>query len=260
MLPTNPDLWREYIKLELGWVEALRRRWKVLGINNTSAGEVGEGSFGPDGEDARKAILGGQLVLQAIKSALAAMPISSTSTTANMEFRDSILYTLRTYPSPLRSTCLEVVYDDLGRIAEVGGRAGAQARLQLLTKGLYDQPYEAGRKDTGGVTLSGVELVEELGKIGKEIRKGAKIGGAEFGEVAGLWLDQQIRENQSNSDLVSYLMPFEYARRIIKLILSVGIPFIDSSQSDETFPTPHTDITPPPPFSRRIFLLSIRTP
>lgn len=213
MLPTNPDLWREYIKLELGWVEALRRRWKVLGISNNaqSSNEGGEGSFGPDGEDARKAILGGQLVLQAIKSALAAIPIPTGSASAivdtGIQFREIILYTLRTYPSPLRLTCLELVYADLEIIAGRGGMAGARARLLLLTKGLYDRPYEAGRRDTGGVVLSGVELVEELGKIGKEIRKGAKVGGTEFGEAAGLWLSERIAENRDNTDLVSFEAP-----------------------------------------------------
>jgi U3 small nucleolar RNA-associated protein 6 len=216
MLPANHDLWREYIKLELGWVEALRRRWKVLGIANTAQPTAksveerigGEGSFGPEGEDARKAILGGQLVLQAIRSALAATPVTSGSSTTTLngglDFREGLLATLRAYPSPLRLTCLEVVYADLEKAAEGGGRAGAQARMLLLTRGLYDRPYEAGRKDDGRVVLEGVELVEAVGTIGKEIRKAVKIAGPEFGEVAGVWLDQRIQENRENPELVSY--------------------------------------------------------
>lgn len=215
MLPANHDLWREYIKLELGWVEALRRRWKVLGISNTAQPSAvaweestgGEGSFGPEGEDARKAILGGQLVLQAIRSALAATPVtfgsSSSNSNGGLDFREGLLATLRTYPSPLRPTCLEVVYGDLEKVAEWGGRAGAQARMLLLTKGLYDRPYEARRKDDGRVVLEGVELVEAIGTIGKEIRKAVKSAGAVFGEVAGLWLDQRIQENKENPELVS---------------------------------------------------------
>lgn len=219
MLPSNPELWREYIKLELAWVEALRRRWKVLGITNTSrpaitSGEdAGEGSFGPDGEDARKAILAGQLVLQAIKSALSAIPVLTGKTPEGLDFRSDLLNTLRTYPSPLRSTCLDVVYADLDRIAAAAGQAGAQAKMVLMTRKLYDRPYEAGLKEDGGVVLTGVELVEALGEIGKEVRKAAKKAGKEFGEVAGEWLDERMKENEANSDLVSILLTRSIGQR-----------------------------------------------
>lgn len=36
--PENIDLWREYVRMELGFVESLRRRWKVLGLT-TNVGE-----------------------------------------------------------------------------------------------------------------------------------------------------------------------------------------------------------------------------
>ena len=206
LIPDSEILWMEYIKLELGWVEALRRRWNVLGINDAidspDSNEVnaermtgGEGSFGPDGEDARKSILAGQLVLHAIRSALGAIEGQK-----GMTFRLDLVRMLRTYPSALRGKALDAVHDDLGRIAEGSDmKLAAQARLAGLTRGLYERKYVPGETDNA---LEGVELVEELGRIAKEIRKNAKEG-SEFLEVAGEWLGEQIEAQKDNEDLVS---------------------------------------------------------
>ncbi|BEI81559.1 hypothetical protein CcaverHIS002_0207190 [Cutaneotrichosporon cavernicola] len=80
VLSKSHTLWQEYAKLELGWVEGLRRRWRVLGLTENKEsvdfdGDVdalvgGDGAFGPEGEDARRAILSGQLVVHALESAL----------------------------------------------------------------------------------------------------------------------------------------------------------------------------------------------
>lgn len=212
MIPKSHDLWREYIKLELGWVEGLRRRWQVLGVNIESKAGVkvdpdaltgGEGSFGPEGEDARKSILSGQLVIHAINSALTS--ISSTEV-GGTEFRLSLLDTLRIYPSALRSKCLQVVYEDLETISsQTGTSEAATARFTLVTNELYDRPYEPERKDEGGVILEGGDLVDAVGRIGKEIRTVAKSGkyGRDWLELSGEWIVQQISTCGDNSDLVS---------------------------------------------------------
>ena len=213
MIPKSHDLWREYIKLELGWVEGLRRRWQVLGVNiEPKAGvEVdpealtgGEGSFGPDGEDARKSILSGQLVIHALNSALTAVPATEPR---GMDFRQDLLDTLRIYPSALRSKCLDVVYDDLRQISsssEAETSTAATARFAVVTKELYDRTYEPERKDEGGLILEGADLVDALGKIAKEIRAVAKTG--QYGEtwlvLSGEWLVQQISQCGENADLV----------------------------------------------------------
>lgn len=208
MLPKSHDLWREYIKLELQWVEVLRRRWKVLGIDG-AAGDIvgGEGAFGEDGEEARKAILGGQLVLQAIRSALEGVPADEPEQLigegSGMAFRQGLLDMLRMYPSPLRIKCLEVVYADLNSI---GGEQKGQASLMLLTRGLYDRPYDPAVKEQAGVVLQGVELVEEIGRIGKAIKGAVKGAGPDFGLLAGQWLDARIRESD-NDDLVRCFSP-----------------------------------------------------
>jgi U3 small nucleolar RNA-associated protein 6 len=201
LLPKSVTLWQEYIKLELGWVEALRRRWKVLGIDNSDGTESvvgGEGSFGPDGEDARKAILRGELVVQALNSALGGI---AGDTPEGLAFRQGLIGLLRVYPSQLRERCLEVIYEDLEKVVVGGGRLGAEARLISITRGLYDQKYDQDVAETGGIVKSGLELVEEMGRIGKQIRKAARDGG-DFVDVAGEWLSTRINEVEVTSELV----------------------------------------------------------
>lgn len=221
VLPASHTLWREYVKLELGWVEALRRRWHVLGINmenkstdkefdgDAAALAGGDGAFGEEGEEARRAILSGQLVIHAIQEALGKVSptgreIENGEVLDGMDFRTGLIAMLRSYPSPLRTKALGVVYEDLEKVAAAGGMAGAQARLSLVTRPLYDREYEAGEKPTAGVVLNGVALVEALGGIGKEIRSTAKKAGPEFVEVAGIWLADQTRAAE-NPDLQRYL-------------------------------------------------------
>lgn len=223
LVPQSQDLWVEYIKLELGWVEALRRRWKLLGIEDTpkasslSDDEVesdaligGEGAFGPEGETARKAILSGQLVVHAVSSALEAIPAVATDKkspkSAGMSLRNLLLDTLRTYPSPLRATALEPVYADLSQLATSTGRIAAEARLLLMTRGLFDRPYES--QDAADSALDEVQTIEEIGKIGRAMKKEAKRlkGDAAWLEVAGGWLVDQAVAYKGNADLQAYLL------------------------------------------------------
>ena len=217
MIPDSTELWTEYIKLELGWVEALRRRWNVLGIHDEldvqGNGGVeaesltgGEGSFGPDGEDARKAILAGKLVLQAINSALDAITVLEQG----LNFRLGLVDMLRRYPSALRGKCLDAMFADLQSVEQDAGldaQIKAEARLATTTRRLYETRYVAGEDYSG---LSGVELVEELGKVGKEIRRGAK-GDAAFCDVGGRWLASQVQLHQDNEELVSRRSPLARA-------------------------------------------------
>lgn len=225
VLPKSHTLWREYVKLELGWVEGLRRRWRVLGLTQEEKkgsgdfdGDVdalvgGDGAFGPEGEDARRAILAGQLVVHALQSALAKVQVGDagrdqgvdpTKAGDGMAFREEMLTMLRAYPSPLRAKALNVVYDDLEKVSAKGGKDGARARLALLTRPLYDKAYEPGVTETSGaVVLSGVEFVEALGAIGKEMRSVAKKAGPAWSDVAGAWLADRIEETKDNAELVS---------------------------------------------------------
>ncbi|WVQ98984.1 hypothetical protein IAU59_006116 [Kwoniella sp. CBS 9459] len=249
LLPQSRQLWTEYIKLELGWVEALRRRWKLLGIKegedqgaqaahidaegdeefegDQDALRGGQGAFGPEGEDARKAILAGQLVVHALNSALEAIgpsaQISGEDGGNGMSFRQGLIDMLRRYPSPLRTKCLSVIYENLEQIAQSLPPAQistdsassskpeltAQAKLILLTKGLYDRSYDPEDEAIGDdqIVLDGVELVEQLGRVGKEIRKVAKAGngGKEWLSTAGEWLVGLIGRFKDSHELRDYV-------------------------------------------------------
>lgn len=96
------DMWKEYIRMELGFIEGMRRRWNVLGINTKEdeRAQVGKGiepdidmdvdeqtvvideqrenppdeviaaeKGGDEGEAARKAIMDGAIVKSALSSA-----------------------------------------------------------------------------------------------------------------------------------------------------------------------------------------------
>lgn len=238
VLPRSHTLWREYVKLELGWVEALRRRWRLLGIDLKKGADAetdenfdgdaaalagGDGAFGEEGEEARRAILSGQLVVHALEQALKEVPAKGHEEDQGelldgVAFRTNMLTMLRSYPSPLRKKALGVVYADLEKIAAAGGVEGSNARLALTIRSLYDREYEAGEPKIDGPVVAGVELVEALGAIGKEIRSVAKKAGPEFVNAAGLWLADHIAQCGDNADLERYL--FSTLKALTKASLS----------------------------------------
>ena len=78
----SAEMWREYVRLELGFVEALRRRWDVLGISLGDSSDRGPGQEQESqgeridraeeaamGDEARGAIMDGAIVRQAIDGA-----------------------------------------------------------------------------------------------------------------------------------------------------------------------------------------------
>ena len=229
LVPTSPEIWTEYIKLELGWVEALRRRWKLLGIKDAFADKPvperaesfegdedalrgGEGAFGPEGEDARKSILAGQLVIHALTSALKAIEpaeVIEGRKNGGMRFRERLLALFRGYPSPLRAKCLEVVHEELRSIS-IGDSSDRQvacnARLLGISRRLFERPYDESEEPVmeGECALSGVDLVEEYGKIAKDIRKITK-GSKDpmWIETAGQWLIERINCHQDYPELVN---------------------------------------------------------
>lgn len=68
--PESADIWVEYVKMELNFVETLRRRWETLGIKQEPNGDDPEMEM-PEGETARKVILDGGIVKQVITEAVA---------------------------------------------------------------------------------------------------------------------------------------------------------------------------------------------
>jgi U3 small nucleolar RNA-associated protein 6 len=86
------EMWREYVRLELGFVEALRRRWDVLGISldRESQGErIDRAEEESMGDEARGAIMDGAIVRQAIDGA--AKGESTSSYTHSSLFAQSLI-------------------------------------------------------------------------------------------------------------------------------------------------------------------------
>lgn len=91
--PESTEMWREYVNMELGFVESLRRRWSVLGIEvedtkgkgkqrarDTDEDQEMDGSDvermkvdaedeGDEGEAARRQIMRGAIVMSVMSSA-----------------------------------------------------------------------------------------------------------------------------------------------------------------------------------------------
>lgn len=106
---SNVELWCEYVKMELGWCEGLRRRWETLGIDpalaNLSAAENAEieGSAKQSTEAARKEVLQGAIVKQVLRDALKAI--------STLKLFNSLAETLKTYPTKLAASLVPFLYD-----------------------------------------------------------------------------------------------------------------------------------------------------
>jgi U3 small nucleolar RNA-associated protein 6 len=76
------EIWVEYVKMEMGFVEGLRRRWNVLGIGEEGKGKEKEkdtdegeddgerGEKGGKSEKARREIMSGAIIKDVISCAL----------------------------------------------------------------------------------------------------------------------------------------------------------------------------------------------
>ncbi|KAL1748436.1 U3 small nucleolar RNA-associated protein 6-domain-containing protein [Schizophyllum fasciatum] len=75
------ELWKEYVRLELGFVESMRRRWEVLGIELHEQADEGKGKGKSDPqleqrEAQRDIVLRGAIVREVISQATTAIPHS----------------------------------------------------------------------------------------------------------------------------------------------------------------------------------------
>ncbi|KAF9059793.1 U3 small nucleolar RNA-associated protein 6-domain-containing protein [Rhodocollybia butyracea] len=90
----NVEMWTEYVKMELGFIESLRRRWDLLGISKVET----ESDMDPEivkldqEEAARTHVLDGIIVKAVLDSAVKALP--------QIELFESLNQLLTTYPSP----------------------------------------------------------------------------------------------------------------------------------------------------------------
>ncbi|KAI3597017.1 u3 small nucleolar rna-associated protein 6 [Moniliophthora roreri] len=164
--PDNIEIWREYVKMELAFIESLRRRWDVLGIKNEKGKEkeklldIAEGSDAGDltitegdpsldeGTTARQEILDGVIVKTVISSAVRALP--------KIELFESLHKLISGYPSPteLRESLLSHLDGLLRDILPQHPQAIRLLAKRLLRPGMAGQELIEGVKGANTMMLS----------------------------------------------------------------------------------------------------------
>ncbi|KAG8711116.1 U3 snoRNP protein [Ceratobasidium sp. 395] len=126
--PESVALWTEYVRMELGYCEGLRRRWKTLGLDDASDEDA----------RAREAILSGGIIRAVITSATKALP--------TLELLGSLQSMLQSYPTELRSQLIEHLHSDFAS-CDIGSGPSAEdfrcgAALLRATTELPNMPLE----------------------------------------------------------------------------------------------------------------------
>ncbi|KAJ7502809.1 U3 small nucleolar RNA-associated protein 6-domain-containing protein [Mycena galericulata] len=146
------ELWREWVRMELGFIESLRRRWGVLGLEQK--GKEREHEAG-DGEEARAAILRGGIAKSVIASAAQAL--------GTMELFDALIALLHTFPltdgEGLADELLEQVY---------GLLRTTRPRDPLAARVLADR-FLGKEVDVSGVQAANEEMIRLCGDGGEEM-------------------------------------------------------------------------------------------
>ncbi|KAI0287467.1 U3 small nucleolar RNA-associated protein 6-domain-containing protein, partial [Russula brevipes] len=175
----SADMWREYVRLELGFVEAVRRRWDVLGISLDAAPSSAEGQGeeedqgqdkGPGervdraeeeamGDAARRTIMEGAIVRKAIDGAAKALP--------TIELFQNLQTLLAGYPAPkpLRSSLLDHLHARLAEALPLDAAAVALHATRSLAL-------------TSAEELAGCALVDALRRANEEMLAALDAAGA----------------------------------------------------------------------------------
>ncbi|PPQ89504.1 hypothetical protein CVT25_012176 [Psilocybe cyanescens] len=178
--PESLDMWKEYVKMELGFVESLRRRWDVLGIQVSNekedpsqhilgeriSEEKDENAAKMDaeyeGDEARRKVMEGTIVESVISSAARAVP--------RLELFEWIKEVICNYPSPesLRRKLLNHLYEEVGRTLPRDARAVVFVASRMLTPGV------AGKELVEGLKVANEEIAGRIrkGEGGEELCEG----------------------------------------------------------------------------------------
>ncbi|CEL61529.1 U3 small nucleolar RNA-associated protein 6 OS=Schizosaccharomyces pombe (strain 972 / ATCC 24843) GN=utp6 PE=3 SV=1 [Rhizoctonia solani AG-1 IB] len=141
--PESVELWTEYIRMELGYCEGLRRRWKTLGIDPTKKTEEGQ---------AIEAIISGAIVQAAISSATESLP--------TLALLVSLQTLLLSYPTELRSKLIEHLHSEFATRDTGLGPSGEDFRCgAVLLRATVDIPT---RSLEGDVQLPSVPPLRPL--------------------------------------------------------------------------------------------------
>jgi len=171
------ELWTEYLKMELSYVEGLRRRWDVLGIQDGPwvDGESDEASR------ARQQVLNGAVVRAVIDNATHSIP--------TLDLYRSLHQRLRSYPSPLVPALVSHLLDRLKNAMS----SDPQAVLLRAVAMLDDAPEGRG-------------FVDSFQVVNEELMDAVKMLGADMFVLYRQWVEEWTNTlREENSDLAEYL-------------------------------------------------------
>ncbi|KAK4700258.1 U3 small nucleolar RNA-associated protein 6, partial [Phenoliferia sp. Uapishka_3] len=198
------EVWGEWVRVEVGYVERVRRRWEVLGIGKGV--EVGKEEKEPVGmevdeegekedagvdlkeiegkegqhasavlDQAAKAVentaVSGQEAIR--EGAVVRLVLDSCLTSYNHSLAsyEFLITLLRSLPSSLRLPLLSHIYSSLS----THHPTNATATTLLCTRYMHDFPYDSNKKEDSQQTgLEGEELVDCVGRCVEEFWKACK--------------------------------------------------------------------------------------
>ncbi|KAJ4468301.1 U3 small nucleolar RNA-associated protein 6-domain-containing protein [Lentinula aciculospora] len=189
----NVEMWTEYVKMELGFIESLRRRWDVLGISGEGRSNLQKGKdvvsekdqfldvdmadggtisagtvetrdaelerldqVGDEGTTARKQILDGVIVKAVMDSAVQALP--------QITLLESLNRLITTYPSTptLRESLIAHLDGLLRSTLPQHPRAIKLLYTRLLTCASNSVPQASSSSNSNVETLQGRALIEGI--------------------------------------------------------------------------------------------------
>ncbi|KAJ7668423.1 U3 small nucleolar RNA-associated protein 6-domain-containing protein [Mycena polygramma] len=175
--PESVEMWREYVRMELAFIESLRRRWDVLGLDQKGKGRddsdkvhaVQDGhavqateeellaADGDPGAEARAAIMGGAIVKSVIASAVQAVD--------RLELFEALIALMHEFPlaDGLRRVLLEQVYGLLRQTRPRDPRAARVLAERFLT------PELEGEALVDGVQRANEEMLVLCGDGGEDM-------------------------------------------------------------------------------------------
>ncbi|TBU43639.1 hypothetical protein BD309DRAFT_960198 [Dichomitus squalens] len=208
------EMWREYVRMELGFVESLRRRWSVLGIDMQRTGEdagsgkgkgkeresgtddiwsgIGDEEGEADGMDvdaeqdltedevARRHIMEGAIVKSVISSAVKAIP--------RIDLFASLHELISTYPSPptLRESLLDHLHDHLRETLPSLPAAIKLSATRNLTPDMVGEPLVDALKSANEQLIAAVRTAANSSDPGV-----AKV----YSEFVEEWCGQEIDDS-----------------------------------------------------------------
>ncbi|KAJ6593671.1 U3 small nucleolar RNA-associated protein 6-domain-containing protein [Mycena capillaripes] len=174
--PESIEMWREYVRMELGFIESLRRRWDVLGLDQKGKGreedsshavqdghavqateeELLAGEADPSAE-ARTAIMHGAIVKSVIASAVQAVD--------KLEMFEALIALMHEFPlaDGLAGVLLEEVYGLLRVSRARDPKAARMLAERFLT------PELEGEALVDGVQRANEEMMELCGDGGEDM-------------------------------------------------------------------------------------------